>query len=574
MRDLRVVIAVSLATVACCMSTLAEDLRVRMYSAAPPTEIEIIPLQATLRACAACKARSIDSAIKVVATAHLVHYGEASAAAIWIAGAYRLRANGATSILLKAPLEVRSDTGKLRIVARMPIEEYVAMAVGGEAGGIRSPEALKAIAVAIRTYAVKFRGRHAVEGFDLCDSTHCQVLRTGEVNPQWRAAAEDTEGELLWYNGELALAYHHASCGGMLEDGGIMVGHSVPYLHAHADPVCSTGVSDWDAQIGKAELREALVRAGFHLGASDGIAVTDRDRSGRARRLVVDGAPVDATSFRMAVGRGLGWNKVRSELYDVSDQGTSVIFHGRGRGHGVGLCQTGAQLRADQGANYRDILAFYYPGTKVGVTAQGLPWIRMAGERIELQTTNEQDKKLITTGEQILREVERRTGWKLERKPQLRVFPTVTAFRDSTGEPGWIAASTEGGVIRLQPLPVLRAKGTLESTLGHELLHMLIEEKARVGTPLWFREGLVLWLAGGERSKTRDDGLSTLQLERHFQDPTSEVEVKNAYTEAMARVALLVKKHGEALVLRWVKEGLPKNIEASQSENKRSLGSD
>jgi stage II sporulation protein D len=531
----------------------AADIRVQLFTAATPTEIEIIPTQAKLRTCVACKARAIDKPVKVVATAQVIHIDGMRAPVALIEGRYRIRAYGATTMELDAPLEIRSMRNQLRMVARMPLEEYVAMAVGAEAGGIKSPEALKAIAVAIRTYAVKFRGRHASDGFDMCDSTHCQALRLADTSAPWRAAAEDTEGELLWYEGEPAFAYHHASCGGMLEDGRVMLGRAVPYLRQKEDAVCAGAGSQWDAQIERTELRRALTAAGFRLGPQDGVAVTDRDNSGRARRVVIDGAAIDATSFRMAVGRELGWNKVRSELYEVKDEGASVLFRGRGRGHGVGLCQTGAQLRGEHGAGYREILSFYYPGTTLGVTAQGLRWMRMAGERVELMTTREQDKTVIAAAERVLHDAERRTGWKLEGKPRVQVYPTVAAFRDSTGEPGWVAASTIGGVVRLQPLSMLKRTESLDATLRHELLHMMVEGRAREGVPLWFREGVVLYLSG-DRSRGR---ANLVDLEEQFQHPKSEQALKEAYAAASATVTDLVKSHGEEKVLRWVKDGVP-----------------
>jgi stage II sporulation protein D len=238
-------------------------------------------------------------------------------------------------------------------------------------------------------------------------------------------------------------------------------------------------------------------------------------------------------------------------------------------------------LRGEQGADYREILSFYYPGTTLGVTAKGLRWMRLAGERIELLTTQEQDKALIANGERVLREAERRTGWRLNEKPQLRVYPTVAAFRDSTGEPGWVAASASGRVIRMQPALMLRHSGTLDSTLRHELLHMLVEERARNGVPLWFREGVVLYLSGspGTRKsppsaqppqhaqKRRAPGTpvsgrkgGATELEERFQHPKSAAELRGAYAAAAARVAELAKKHGEATVLRWVKDGVPANV--------------
>jgi stage II sporulation protein D len=76
--------------------------------------------------------------------------------------------------------------------------------------------------------------------------------------------------------------------------------------------------------------------------------------------------PMSASTFRFAVDRELGWDKIRSDLYEVRGTGDHIIFSGRGSGHGVGLCQTGAEEMARQGKSYREILSFYYPGTELG----------------------------------------------------------------------------------------------------------------------------------------------------------------------------------------------------------------
>jgi stage II sporulation protein D len=84
---------------------------------------------------------------------------------------------------------------------------------------------------------------------------------------------------------------------------------------------------------------------------------------------------------------------------------------------------------------------------------------------------------------------EESTGLEYNGAADLKVYSTIGAFGDATGEPGWVAASTRGRTIRLQPSDVLRDAGTLEATLQHELLPMLVEERAKAGTPLWFRKG-------------------------------------------------------------------------------------
>src|ERR1019366_5943332 len=76
------------------------------------------------------------------------------------------------------------------------------------------------------------------------------------------------------------------------------------------------------------------------------------------------------------------------------------------------------------------------------------------------------------------------------------VYPDLDSFRNSTGEPGWVAARTDGRRVHLQPAAVLRSHGALESTVRHEMLHVVVESQAAGGLPVWFREGLVEYLAG------------------------------------------------------------------------------
>ncbi len=196
------------------------------------------------------------------------------------------------------------------------------------------------------------------------------------------------------------------------------------------------------------------------------------------------------------MGRHIGWERLKSNWYEVSVTGDSIVFRGRGSGHGVGLCQAGAEVMGSEGKSYREILAYYYPGTKLGIAAQGANWQPLANADIELLTTRpEADRPLLPLATRLLHDAEESTGLLYKARPRLKVFPTVAMFRNTTGEPGWVAATTRGRTIQMQPAEVLRQAGTLESTLRHELLHMLIESYARAGTPVWFREGLVLYLS-------------------------------------------------------------------------------
>ena len=169
-----------------------------------------------------------------------------------------------------------------------------------------------------------------------------------------------------------------------------------------------------------------------------------------------------ATEFRFTVDRALGWDHLRSDLYQVEDLGDRLLFRGRGQGHGVGLCQTGADNMGEQGHGYREILAYYYPGTAVGLNAQGLTWQKLPGDSFDLVTTSKDDAAvLLPAAERALHFADQQTGWVLDGRPQLRVYPTISVYRDATGEPGWIAASTKGQNIRMEPVRMLKNAGVL-----------------------------------------------------------------------------------------------------------------
>lgn len=372
---------------------------------------------------------------------------------------------------------------------KVPLEEYVASVLAGEAAGMRSPESLKAMAVAARTYALKFKGRHAREGFDFCDTTHCQDYRRSTVNEAVTAAAEATEGELLWYRGALVAAYYSAHCGGMSE-----ASPEGPYLNQHRDPWCLRQQETWRTMLSREEIQAALKPLGLPLPPMfTQMAVVTRTPSNRAVRLNLSGAEVDAPMFGLAVGRLLGWDRLPSGWYDVAQINGQFVFAGRGRGHGIGLCQAGCARMGEQGKTYREILQFAYPGTTLGLNASGFAWQYNGGERVDVFTTTP-DALLVAATDIALREAEQASGIVYRSRPRLRVYPNLAAYRNATGESGAIAATTRGGTVRMQPPEMLRARHVLESTLRHEMLHVVLESVAAGDQPWWFREGLVLAL--------------------------------------------------------------------------------
>jgi stage II sporulation protein D len=478
--------------------------------------------------------------------------------------------------LLLLPLAVHAQPVKVRIGANtvaMPIERYVAAVLAGESSVFRSAEARKAMAVAARTYAVRLRGRHSAEGFDFCSTTHCQRVDVAAVTPALKDAAAATAAELLWFEGKPAFTPYTRDCGGRTEEAGaVWPDLAAPYLTSRADPYCSRDESSgWHWRFATDETLAALRQAGLKAPPRlERIAIAKTTPSGRAALLSLIGAaesvPIDARSFRFAVGRALGWNLLPGDLYRIRATRTETVFEGRGAGHGVGLCQHGAEQMGLAGKSYREILAAYYPGARLGVTARGFSWQRLAGDSVVLATTEpERDRPVLAKAERELHAVQQRLMVHPSEPVELRVYPDIETFRNATGEPGWVAARSNPRRIEMQPAAVLESRGVLDSTLRHELMHAVLE-RLGAAAPVWFREGLAGYLEHSEPV----DGLAPLRIppEADLRQRADEQRARRAYADATRAVRILAARYGETSLFDWLKRGLPpevKNATASQA---------
>ena len=214
-------------------------------------------------------------------------------------------------------------------------------------------------------------------------------------------------------------ACYSRRCGGNTEDAAaVWGGLRAPFLRSHADPYCSRqGAGQWHWSAPAAEIAAALQQVatarargdGRHrYRATHGVGAGASAGAGRQRRA----GRVAASSFRFAIGRALGFNTVRSDQWSVVKAGTQLEFAGTGEGHGVGLCQLGADQMGIEGQGYREILAFYYPGTALGLTARGLDWRRIGGETVSLMTTQPgRDGAVLASAERQVKEIAGRYGW-------------------------------------------------------------------------------------------------------------------------------------------------------------------
>jgi len=390
----------------------------------------------------------------------------------------------------------QSDGGA---VVSMELDKYVAAVLAGESSVFKSDEALKAMSIAARTYAIRLRGRHAKEGFDFCATTHCQRVDVKAVTAHLQSIADDTSGELLWFDGKPAFACYTRDCGGRTEDAAaVWPDLAAHYLRSHDDPYCRrAGAPRWQWSGTPLAIVSALQHSGLRAPRRlDEIAVKDTTSSGRAQVLTLIGngqtVPISASSFRFAMGRAIGWDTVRSDRYTVRETNGRIAFEGSGAGHGVGLCQLGADRMGSDGHSYREILAFYYPGTLPGLTGRGLKWVRMGGEFVAVMTTQpDQDAAIVQQAERMARSLSEQTKLALPRRIEVRVYPDLETFRNATGAPGSVAGQTRGWRIDLQPVRILRSRGVFDSTLRHELLHVLVENEVDPRVPVSVREQMV-----------------------------------------------------------------------------------
>ena len=486
-------------------------------------------------------------------------------------GEIRLRVPGRPWGTLRGSLRIWSLEGELEVEATLQREEYVKAVLAGEAGGIRETEALRALAVAIRSYAFANADRHKAEGFHFCDTTHCQDLRLVERHASLDRAVEDTADELLWHDGAPVSAYHHADSGGRTENARAVWGHAAPeWMQGRADPYSDTpGASDvrprgWSARLAKSEIARALRAEGIAVQDNPDMAILSRTGSGRAARIQVGNREIPASAFRFAIGRHLGWQWLKSDLYEMRNEGPFARFDGRGNGHGVGLSQRGAAEMARQGADYRRILAFYFPGTRVGVNAQGVQWQMLRTERLRfLFAQGSADSAFASLVNAELSRLEAETQYRLRREWTFRVYPSLDLFRNASGLGGDVAAAARGREIHLQPLATLRGNGSLRATVRHELSHALILDEARRPLPEWLHEAMARWLGEGHDSfgtsqLPRCAGVNGFEdLERKTAGGYEERRAASLVADSLLRLA--IRQLGRQTVLGWPRTGFPGN---------------
>ena len=265
-------------------------------------------------------------------------------------------------------VSVMIDSEKIEMAA----EEYIVGVVAGEVYPTFSPEALKAQAVAARTYLYyKMDGGGCAKGADICtDSKHCQAYKSDEkMRSQWgenyekylkniREAVESTAGEILTYDSKPICALYHSSSVGKTEDCVSVFGGNRPYLVSVDTPI-DTEKYTQEKSFTKDEF-VSKINAAFPDLSIDKIdlKIISFTDAGRVSTVKIGEKSIKATALRKALD-------LRSTDFTFRIADGKIIFTQRGYGHGVGMSQHGAQALALSGKTYSEILLHYYTGCEI-----------------------------------------------------------------------------------------------------------------------------------------------------------------------------------------------------------------
>jgi SpoIID/LytB domain protein len=455
---------------------------------------------------------------------------------------------GAATIRIGTPRSGAYD------VSHQPLEAYVARVLAGEALPGSEPPAMQALAIAIRTYTIANLGRHRGEGFDLCDSTHCQVTRN--ATPQTEAATLATSGQILTFHGVPATVYYSASCGGRSEvPSAVWPGaEDVTYLPSKPDDGCG-GDPVWRAEIALYDLRRSFQAAGYR-GMLRDMRVLSRSASGRVATLALDGLTpsiVSGQDLRVVLGATLGWQHIRSTMFELRRVRDAFRFDGHGFGHGVGMCVIGSAKLATRGRTAAEILERYYPGTTIGAAparltstpasngsapdAGAAASASAAGIDLFLPDEDAAERDALLAMGARARDELAKTLALTPPHLRIRAYRTAAEYEQASGRPWFTFGAFANGEIHLLPSRQLRDRGILESTLRRQIVHLLVDATL-ARRPAWVRTGAALYYGDvnltSASASTSNLARESCPADAELLRPLSPGSLSTAYSQAYA----------------------------------------
>ena len=310
-----------------------------------------------------------------------------------------------------------STNGRITIINYLTIEDYLYGVVPKEVVHTWNMEALKAQAVAARTYAIANMGKHENEGYNLCASTNCQVYGGySSEKESTNIAVNETNGIIMMYNEKPISAYYHHSSGGYTENSENIWTSEVGYLKGVLDQFVEKKV--WEKSFTTETVIDKLNNAGYNTGTIKDIYVDEYSQFGSALKLVIEGENSTVVLEKDGIRKIFGYSNIKSTKFEIVKEnnksilgknftksmdiyksyvisadsiakpitrGKTYIFNGTnskvlsentnyiqdftirglGWGHSLGMSQMGAKAYAENGYTYEQILTHYYSGIEL-----------------------------------------------------------------------------------------------------------------------------------------------------------------------------------------------------------------
>lgn len=256
---------------------------------------------------------------------------------------------------------------------KIKLEEYLAGVVAAEMDPTWPANALAAQAILARTFTlenIKTGRVKKLHGTDASTSVEeFQAYNPQKINANVRKAVQMTKGEVVLHKGKYPHAWFYACCGGRTAtavEGLAFEKEATPYVKSVPDSCLAITVPEnkaWKAAFPMDQVRNAIKeQTGSDPGDINSVSIVKRGPSGRAEKLKIGNATVGGAALRLA----LGSDKLRSMmLTNVSVQGGQLVFQGKGFGHGVGLCQWGANNQARKGKKPQEIVRYYFKDVQI-----------------------------------------------------------------------------------------------------------------------------------------------------------------------------------------------------------------
>ena len=267
--------------------------------------------------------------------------------------------------VVRGPLEIQSAPSGLALINWIDLEEYVAGVVSGEVGAKWPIEALKAQAVAARTYVLYKKVENQVQPFDVEASVQDQVYHGHSVREESvLQAVAATRGQVVTYDHRPIFAAYSSTAAGTTEDALYVWALDLPYLKGVDCPFDEKAPRyDWRTSFTFDYLEQQLRKEGYNVGRVATFTPYTFTPSGRVDRVRLLHSRGEIILRGQDLRRVVGYSKIFSTQFSIESFGPEVVVVGHGAGHAVGMCQWGMREMAELGYDYQSIVRHYYPGT-------------------------------------------------------------------------------------------------------------------------------------------------------------------------------------------------------------------